>query len=348
MGILSSLFGSKEEEESSSVTHPCTNCESDCKICPDACEECSPYKKQLVDLLYNVENIDAFRAKYEVVSQETANVGSSTCPACGASNPITLISCEYCGTALRESNGKILVTSANDIPNPILEAQELIYQRHAMIKRYTGTESSESTGILGAISSLLGGDSGSSASESDSLGSRMSEDEIKSAAEYYNVSVSSYLQGLDNGKYLTYDRMKQQSSGQTSGSSYAAGALGLGAGTVIGSQMGQNHRPPRPPQGNQQGGWGNQQGQPPRPPQGQRPASYGQQGGPGGNMSRPGQNFGGGNRPSAPGGNGGNRSGQPGAQRRDSGSRGSNGADRGPDGRNSGGNRGPGGRGPGR
>jgi len=268
MGLISSLLNSLEG--SRNVSHPCTNCESDCKVCPDACDECKPYKEKLVDILYNVDNIEAFRAKYEVVSETAANVGSCTCPACGAPNPATAFSCEFCGTLIKEPDGKIRVTSANDIPNPILEAQELIFERSSLVHRYSASSGSE--GILSAITTLLNGDS-----DESTLGSRMTEDEIKETAEAYGVSVSSYLQGLDNGKYLTYEAKQQQNSvSQSSSSEYAtAGAVGLGAlgiGNILGTNT-NNSRPPMPPQMGHRPDTGYGHNNPPGPEYGTRPGN---------------------------------------------------------------------------
>ena len=267
MSILENLFngilGKTEETESSSK--PCTNCSSSCAVCPDACEECRPLKERLIELLYDVEHLDAFYDRYEVVSGLDTDAGTSVCPFCGGVNPASAVSCDFCGSQLRESGGKIRVASAKDIPNPILQAQDVIFQRQDILKKYT---QSESTGLLDALSDLLDGGS------ADTFGDRMTEDEIRATAEAYGVSVAAYLQGLDNGTYLTASAKKKQAE---AGNTAFAGPSMMGAYSV--GHGGRQDMPgPRPGAAQYRPDHGS------RPPMQQRPPV--QQGRPGG--QRPG------------------------------------------------------------
>ncbi|MCR4673198.1 MAG: hypothetical protein K5637_08240 [Lachnospiraceae bacterium] len=225
--LLSGLFDSSSSETTSNAELPCSNCPSGCTLAPDACSVCEPYKKELLDVLYYVDDIDAFRAKYEVVGT-SSSTGTYTCPFCGApsANPFV---CDYCGSTIKEGNGKIQVARASDIPNPILEAQNIIFERYEKI--VDGYDDDESSGgLLGAISFLFTGSTDSKAA--GSLGDKMTEDEIKEAARLYGVSVSGYLQGLDNGKYKTLSAKKAEntySSFSGAGSTAAGAGLGLGA-----------------------------------------------------------------------------------------------------------------------
>ncbi len=228
--FFKSLFGIKDKKEQ--VSLPCSNCPSGCSIAPEACEVCKPYKTQLLDVLYYADDIDAFRARYEVVG-ESASSSTYECPYCGApsADPYT---CEYCGMAIKEGNGKIRVARASDIPNPILQAQDIIWERYEnIVDGYDDDESSG--GLLSAIAEMFTGSS--YISQGNPLGSKMSEEDIKEAAKLYGVKISEYLTGLDNGRYKTLKAKKQEdaySSLTSSSSSFSnAGAgLGLGAATL--------------------------------------------------------------------------------------------------------------------
>ena len=227
MSLLSNILGSltgKEKKET--VIYPCPNCESDCGAYPEACAQCKPYKEKLVDALYHVANIDAFYDQYEVVPEGTPSAGTMSCPVCNA--PASGAVCEYCGSRIAESNGKIQVKSANDIPNPIIQARDLIYTRRAVIDQYMEAKDSASTssGLLDTVISAL---TGMGKEEETSLGSTMTESEIKAMAEKYGVSVKDYLEGLDMGTYLSktaYDEQKSSSASSTA--TAAAGVAGLG------------------------------------------------------------------------------------------------------------------------
>ena len=248
MSILESLFsgltGSSESSETvSDFTPPTAICRSDCGIAPGACSLCKPYKEKLIDALYNIEHIEEYQGKYEVVGT-AASTGSVKCPYCGANSADPYI-CEYCGSKLDEGTSKIKVASASDIPDPVIEARDIIYDRHAaIVEKYADDDDESTSGILAGIASLLFGGSDSDDSAASSLGNRMSRDEIEQMASDYGVSISTYLKGLDNGTYLTTVQKKAQSqqTSTTSSSSPLAGiAAGLGAagiGTAAASLLG--------------------------------------------------------------------------------------------------------------
>ena len=127
--------------------------------------------------------------------------GTVKCPVCGArsANPYV---CEYCDTPLAEapaSSGKIKVERASDIPNPIMNAQNIIFERYDTVtKKYMSSKESQS--LLGELFEAL---TGIDDDEDDSLGTKMSESEIREAAELYKMSIGDYLTGLDNGTCLT-------------------------------------------------------------------------------------------------------------------------------------------------
>ncbi len=280
MSIFSKLFdaltGDGGEEKQQTADRPCANCPSTCAIAGDACEVCAPYKKKLIDAVYYVDHLEEFRARYEVTGL-AGESGTVTCPYCGGKSENHQV-CEYCGSRLTEDTetaGKIKVEKASDIPNPIMEAQDIIFERYnTVIRKYaqnssgsggtgTGTDGSTLGSTLGDILSGLFGEEESSESES-ALGAKMSEEEIREAASLYGVSLGDYLTGLDNGKYLTLAGRKaaQQlgTSGQTDYTDYSpasAGVPGLaGIGTLAsallsgrGKLQGRpERRPPREPE----------------------------------------------------------------------------------------------------
>lgn len=242
--ILNNLLNLNEDDSSCSPK-PCNNCPSACELFPDSCELCKPFKEKLIDQLYDVEHLEEFNARYEIVNQSQTE-GTQACPYCGGSNPASAYACEYCGSQLRENNGKIQISSAKEIPDPIQLAQNTIFERRQTVCR--STESS--TGILDGISQLLNGKDG------DNFGERMTDEEIEQTAESYGVSVSTYLQGLDNGKYLTASAKKlrqSQNIGTAAGAAAVGGtALGLGSSYIAGYTADHSHvpehgaHPPRP------------------------------------------------------------------------------------------------------
>ncbi len=134
MSILSSLFealnGAGAGASGASLERPCSNCPSDCAIAGDACAVCEPYKRELLDAVYYADHIEEFRSQYEVSPTADASQKSGTvnCPFCGAPSSDPYV-CEYCGSRIADGapSGKIKVASAADIPNPIMQAQDIIY-----------------------------------------------------------------------------------------------------------------------------------------------------------------------------------------------------------------------------
>ncbi len=227
MSLLENLLNNLTGSNKTDFTPPCSLCPGDCPLAPDACTECLPYKEQLREALYNVEHLDDFHARYEIVG--TVATGTTTCPYCGAPSENRFV-CEYCGMQIAEDDGKIRVASANEIPDPLIQARDLVYERNSkIVEKRTKPEKG---GLLSGLLDLLDGDT------EDGLGKRMSKEEITEAAKLYDVSVSTYLNGLDNGKYLTLAKKKAADAAQT--------ATGLGGAVTIGGLAG-NYTGPRPP-----------------------------------------------------------------------------------------------------
>lgn len=280
-----------DEPSSSAATHPCSNCPSTCTLCPSACEECKPYKEKLLDAIYWVEHKDELVAKYEVTGSAAEDRGTTVCPYCGGPTADPYV-CEYCGTQLQEGSEKIRVASAADIPNPVLEAQDIIFERYAnVVAKYDSSASSQSSSgsLLGSLLDMVLSD-GDDKAAANPLGNRMTEQEITQTASACGVSVAQYLNGLDAGTYPTAAKYAVSRNGQTSSgrtvSSGAAGMAGVaGAAGVLGSLLGSNaasssrtgirRMPPRP----QDGSFGGMNGMNGRPFPGQ--------GGPGSGMRMP-------------------------------------------------------------
>jgi len=128
MGFFSSLINAFNETSQSSSTsqadtHPCANCPSDCAIAGAICSTCEPYKKKLIDQVYWINHLEDYYNQYEVVSEKSTTV---VCPYCGGLSENKKI-CDYCGSTLN-TEGKIQVSAASEIPNPIMEAQNIIYR----------------------------------------------------------------------------------------------------------------------------------------------------------------------------------------------------------------------------
>ena len=264
-GIVKGIFGGTETS-SQTIEHPCTNCPSNCPIAPSACNVCRPYKERMIDAIYKVEHKSEILEQYEVTGT-AAETGTYTCPHCGGPSENRYI-CDYCGSKLQEGSGKIQVASAQDLPNPVLDAQDLIFERFEAVKNYAGanaaygfTDALSDIGSEGLLSTVLNALTGAaSSSGASSLGNKMTEDEIEEMASYYNVSVSEYLTGLDNGKYFTmsnksvYNNAREQYSKYGSSAAHTAGIAGLAgaagfAGLGVGSILqNDNHRKmPVPP-----------------------------------------------------------------------------------------------------
>ena len=247
--IFNGLFGDYDTQSTTTtaVEHPCSNCPSNCQLYPDACSVCQPYKEQMIDALYWVEHKDELKDQYEVVGINNMNTGSTVCPYCGGPSNDPYI-CEYCGSQLQEGTGKIRVASAADIPNPVLNAQDIIFDRYNAVSGFAGADSAyglegalsgvNSEGLLSSIfNALLGAES--SSDSSISIGNKMTEAEIESMADFYDVSVSQYLDGLDNGKYFTLSNkditVKAEESYVNSTSSSGDSLFGFGS---LGSSAG--------------------------------------------------------------------------------------------------------------
>ena len=256
MSILDALFGGlfgdeEEEQQKEVIEHPCSNCPGSCSIAPDACSVCKPYKEKMIDAIYWVEHKDELIDRYEVVGTNTSQ-GAVICPHCGGHSEDHYV-CEYCGSKLQDGTGKIQVASAADIPNPVMDAQDLIFARYEAVKDFAGADEAYglvdalsgvgSKGLLSSIFDALMGDS--DGNDSKTIGNKMTEAEIREMADYYNVSVSEYLTGLDNGRYLTLSNKKtaaaaeqtyssthmddMQGGSSLSGLAGLAGAIGLGS-----------------------------------------------------------------------------------------------------------------------
>lgn len=223
------------DSENKTVERPCSNCPSNCAIAGTACTICEPYKKKLIDAVYHVDHLDEFYAQYEVVSKPQAASGGTThCTHCGANSADPYV-CEYCGSQLSEapaSSGKIQVSAASEIPNPIMQAQDIIWDRFAAVVDKSVSEKTSSGSFLSDLISQFIGSSDDSETES-ALGAKMSEAEIKEAASLYKVSVGDYLTGLDNGKYLTLSG-KKKADEQGVNTSYTPSSMGLPGMAAVG------------------------------------------------------------------------------------------------------------------
>lgn len=230
--LLNSLSGKKESAAVSE--RPCSNCPSDCAVAGNACSICEPYKKKLIDQIYLIDHIDEYYSRYEVtgITGETA----VNCPYCGARSGNPFI-CEYCGSKLSEATGKIRVEKASDIPNPVTDAQDIIFERADVIAKYaSGTSGSSGNSIFSSLVSFL--NESAYTDTQNPLGAKMSESEIKEAASLYGVSVSDYLTGLDNGKYLTLAGKKAE--GLSASTEYTGIPGVAGIGMLAGAMLGNN------------------------------------------------------------------------------------------------------------
>ncbi|MCF0230564.1 MAG: hypothetical protein HUJ76_12845, partial [Parasporobacterium sp.] len=236
MSLLENLFSGilKGENSDETIVRPCSNCPSKCTLAPDACSVCRPYKERMADAIYNVEHMDEIISKYEVTGTTDASGGTIKCPHCGG-NSADPFTCEYCGSVLQEGNSKIKVASAADIPNPILDAQDIIFERFEAVK---SAAREEPEGLLGSIFGVLFGDN--EAEEAIRMGAKMTEDEIREMADYYHVSVADYLTGLDNGKYVSYINKdaERQLSESSKGSFSSSPISGLGGMAGLAGIMG--------------------------------------------------------------------------------------------------------------
>ncbi len=276
------LDGSDDKE--TTTERPCANCPSNCAIAGTACSICEPYKKKLIDAVYHVDHLDEYYDQYEVVSKpQNASGGTTHCTHCGANSSDPYI-CEYCGSQLSEapaSSGKIQVSAASEIPNPIMEAQDIIWDRYDTVIRQFASSSFKSSTVKGSligdlVSELFSSDEEDE--ESSMLGAKMSEAEIKEAAGLYKVTVGEYLTGLDNGKYLTLSGKKEADAQGVSASSYSPASIGLPGMAAVGMFAGSifsnsaYRKPQNIPQKPSQSVYRDYPQQPQSRPQSQRPS----------------------------------------------------------------------------
>ena len=245
MSLLDNLFGGSGD---SNTQHPCSNCPSNCPVAGSACSVCQPYKEKLIDAIYRVEHFDEVRDRYVVSSEAPVSSGAVTCPYCGGPSENRSV-CDYCGMSIGDTDDKIYVQSAADIPNPILEAQDLIYERISAVGG--ANAGAQSSGLLGALASLLSGGAG------NDLGAKMTEAEIVEASQLYGVTVAEYLNGLDQGVYLPLAAKRREdersgygyTNGYNSGYGYNNGynSRGYGAAMGAGYMAGSAYRNARSP-----------------------------------------------------------------------------------------------------
>jgi len=255
--LLGGLFGSDDDDDQKEtvVERPCQNCPGVCKIAPDACSVCEPFKEQMIDAIYWVEHEDELRSQYEVSSSAGSQSGAVTCPHCGGASENPYV-CEYCGSRLQDGEAKIRVSSASEIPDPVMQAQEIIFQRYEAVKEFPGADEAyglsealsgiETEGLFSSIfNALLGAEE---SNDSRTIGNKMSRSEIEEMASFYGVSVGDYLEGLDNGKYLSMSNKKmaaqaedeykrKQESSQSSPLSSLAGLAGMASMAGLGSML---------------------------------------------------------------------------------------------------------------
>ena len=192
--LFSGLFGKKEADAASL---PYANCTTSCPVYPDGCKVCGPYKEKLLDLIRDADHLDEYYARYEVVPV-SENAGTEPCPYCAGGNPVGALVCEYCGSKLREDSGKIRVNDAKDIPNPLLTAQDLIFERASVIENLSDGTGSD---LLDNLAEFVSG-------KSNSLGDKMTEGEIKSTAAAYGVSVgTTWVQAVNPSGEVAYCRV---------------------------------------------------------------------------------------------------------------------------------------------
>lgn len=123
-----------------------------------------------------------------------------------------------------------------------IEARDIIYARRAVVDKFSG-KSDTSLSLSDLLSSVVSALTGSNQEDEDSatsLGSAMTEAEIKAMAEKYNVSVKDYLEGLDMGIYLSKTGYSNQQNAATSTGS------GLNIGILNGNRPQQPVVVPRP------------------------------------------------------------------------------------------------------
>lgn len=193
-GLLGIIGNSPANDENK----PFPDCPVLCYVHPMACSECSVIKKKINDALERLENKDLVYSGY-VIDPNAAPGGERECATCGAPASASDTECEYCGADLTDGRSPIRIRNASDLPNPAMEAQDLIFERRAVEKRYIKEKNSAAKGVLGTLVGI-GMSLGSTMSGVDQ---KMSMTELQEMADSYGVSLYSYLKGLDAGQYLT-------------------------------------------------------------------------------------------------------------------------------------------------
>lgn len=175
---------------------PYSTCPLACFIAPEACEECKSYKEALKEVLEDVENPEAYYSNF-ILDPDAMPGGERECWYCGAPALGVARECEYCGSDLGNGKSLIRVQSKNEIPDPIVKAVNIIYERQKMAARYH-----KEKGSGGLVKGLLGL-GGIATMKMNAFDKPMTVQEVKETAKSYNVSVCTYLSGLDTGTYMT-------------------------------------------------------------------------------------------------------------------------------------------------
>jgi hypothetical protein len=175
---------------------PFPTCPMTCNIAPGSCDECGRLKKQVQQALYFVDNSAEYYDRYEVCNSLTDDEG--ICPTCGAPANSEDTECEYCGADFGTVKTRIKVKSKNDIPNPIMAAYQKVYERQMYIiaeKKKQNTSGGLLKGMMDSVMNM--------ANQLNAIEKPMPLSDIESTAAAYGVPVRAYLEGLDDGRYLT-------------------------------------------------------------------------------------------------------------------------------------------------
>lgn len=176
---------------------PYPSCPKACRIAPNSCQSCIALKEQVKEALYFVDNQEEYYAQFEVC--DAVSDAERRCPVCGAPADVNDPECEYCGAELSAGRVRIRVKSKQDIPSPIMAAYQRVHARQLYMADEQKKRSAEGGGFLrGVVDSL-----GNMANQLNGVSKAMSLSEIEGTAKEYGVSVCGYLEGLDDGTYLT-------------------------------------------------------------------------------------------------------------------------------------------------
>jgi len=201
----------KKAVGASDVKHPFSTCPALCQIAPEGCDQCSALENKVIQALSFIENEDEYYAQFEIC--DTVEETERICSICGAPVGMGETECEYCGAKLSAEKARIKVKSKQDIPNPVMSAYEAVRARKQYVADQRKKNSSEAGG--GLLKSVVGS-MVKLTNQINAVEKAMTLSEIESTAKAYNVTVRSYLEGMDNGKYLTatgkaaVDWMRQQ------------------------------------------------------------------------------------------------------------------------------------------